>query len=245
MKYTNGNALVYAGAFLYIAYKMKVLITGASRGIGKELAKQFSKAGHQVLAVARSIEALEALAREEDNIEAICTDINNWDQAAEYIKEKTQHLDLLIHNAAAFVNKPFREMLPEDMQSLYHTNVIAPYFLTQALLPLFKKGSQVLAISSIGGIGGSMKFPGLSVYSSSKGALNIWIECLATELAEEGITVNALALGSSATEMFRNAFPDLEAASQPDEMAKFIFNFALQAPGILHGKVIPVSSTNP
>lgn len=224
---------------------MKILVTGASRGIGRELCLFFSQLGHEVLAVARSEEPLRLLAEEHPNIEAWPMDINQWQELADQLGERHSHLDLLVHNAAAFINKPFREVALEDMQQVYHTNVYVPYFLTQALLPLLKEGSQVLAISSVGGQGGSMKFPGLSVYSSSKGALNILVECLATELGEEGIIVNGLALGSSATEMFKAAFPDMEAASSPEDMAKFIGNFAIQSPGLVQGKVYSVSSSNP
>lgn len=224
---------------------MKVLITGASRGIGKELAFQFAKDGHEVLAIARNKEALQELSEAERTITSLAVDINSWETAAQEILGVWDQIDILIHNAAAFINKPFREMAYTDMESVYHTNVFVPYFLTQALLPALGRGAQVLAISSVGGVGGSVKFPGLSVYSSSKGALNIIVECLATELAEEGIIVNGLALGSSATEMFKAAFPELEAASQPKDMARFIQNFAVQSPGLVHGKVITVSSSNP
>ncbi len=224
---------------------MKVLITGASRGIGRELALHFAEAGHTVLAVARSKSALEDLASYNKGIEPWALDINDWEETAGLIMAQHSQIDILIHNAAAFINKPFREMEFQDMQSVYHTNVFTPYFLTQSLLPALKRGSQVLAISSVGGIGGSMKFPGLSVYSSSKGALNILVECLATELDEEGIIVNGLALGSSATEMFKAAFPNLEAASSPKDMAVFIANFALHSPGLVQGKVYSVSSSNP
>jgi len=224
---------------------MKVLITGASRGIGRELALQFAGLGHEVLALARSRNALKALKAENSSLKTLCLDINDWQDSAKQVLIESPQIDLLIHNAAAFVNKPFQEMRLEDMQSVYHTNVFTPYFLTQALLPALGSGSQVLAISSIGGVGGSMKFPGLSVYSSSKGALNILVECLATELGDLGISINGLALGSSATEMFKAAFPDLEAGSSPSDMARFIVNFALQAPGMVQGKVFPVSSTNP
>lgn len=224
---------------------MKVVITGASRGIGRELALQFAKDGHEVLAIARNKEALQELSREMEGIRTLSVDINEWETAAPEILGVWDRIDLLIHNAAAFINKPFREMKQADMQTVYHTNVFVPYFLTQALLPAMGRGAQVLAISSVGGVGGSVKFPGLSVYSSSKGALNIIVECLATELAEEGIIVNGLALGSSATEMFKAAFPDLKAASEPEDMARFIRNFALQSPGLVHGKVLTVSSSNP
>ncbi len=224
---------------------MNVLITGASRGIGKASAELFAEKGHQVYAVARNAEAIDALAKQHDNIKALPLDINKLDAAQAVLAANVESVDLLIHNAAAFINKPFREMEYQDMQSVYHTNVFVPYFLTQALLSKMKPGTQVLAVSSVGGLGATLKFPGLSVYSSSKGALNIIVECLAEELKGEGIIVNGLALGSSATEMFKAAFPDLEAATQPEDMARFIVNFALQAPGLVNGKVYPVSAQNP
>lgn len=224
---------------------MKVLISGASRGIGRRTALAFARGGHEVIALARNREALKTLEQEESSIKPLALDINKIEEALAEIKHSVDEVDLLIHNAAAFINKPFEEMRYEDMQSVYHTNVFVPYFLTQGLLPLMSAGAQVLAISSIGGVGGSLKFPGLSVYSSSKGALNILVECLAEELREKGISVNGLALGSSATEMFKAAFPDLEAATEPEDMAQFIYNFALRAPGMVNGKVYPVSTQNP
>ncbi len=224
---------------------MTVLITGASRGIGRETALQFAEAGHQVWAVARSEAALMELVNSSSNIRSLVLDLNEIETASETISDALPELDLLVHNAAAFINKPFSAMQYSDMQSVYHTNVFVPYFLTQALLPKMNQGAQVLAISSVGGVGGSLKFPGLSVYSSSKGALNILVECLAEELKGNGISVNGLALGSSSTEMFKAAFPDLNAATTPAEMARFIVNFALNAPGMVNGKVYPVSSQNP
>jgi 3-oxoacyl-[acyl-carrier protein] reductase len=222
-----------------------VVISGTSRGIGKELVLIFAKAGFQVYALSRNIKAVYAYADGHPNIKALEVDINEWESAVVEIKKEVKSIDILIHNAAAFINKPFAEMLYQDMQSVYHTNVMVPYFLTQSLLELLKAGSQILAISSVGGIGGSMKFPGLSVYSSSKGALNIMVECLAEELREREIFVNALALGSSATEMFKTAFPDFEAASQPEDMANYIYNFALNAVPLVNGKTFPISSQNP
>lgn len=222
-----------------------VVISGTSRGIGKELVLTFAKAGFQVYALSRNSIKVNAYADGHPNIKALEVDINEWESAAVLIKKEVKSIDVLIHNAAAFINKPFTEMLFTDMQSVYHTNVMVPYFLTQSLLDLLKSGSQILAISSVGGIGGSMKFPGLSVYSSSKGALNIMVECLAEELRDREVYVNALALGSSATEMFKTAFPDLAAASEPQEMANYIYNFALNAVPLVNGKTFSISSQNP
>jgi len=222
-----------------------VVISGTSRGIGKELVLIFAQAGFQVYALSGNKEAVHAYADGHSNIKVLAVDINEWESAAAIIKSEVVSIDILIHNAAAFINKPFTEMAYQDMHSVYHTNVMVPYFLSQSLIELMPAGSQILAISSVGGIGGSMKFAGLSVYSSSKGALNIMVECLAEELRDREIFVNALALGSCETEMFKTAFPTLSAASQPQDMAKYIHNFAINSVPLVNGKTFPISSQNP
>jgi NAD(P)-dependent dehydrogenase (short-subunit alcohol dehydrogenase family) len=108
-----------------------------------------------------------------------------------------------------------------------------------------KKGSHVVTISSMGGIQGSLKFPGLAAYSSSKGAVITLSELLAEEYKEQGISFNVLALGAVQTEMLAEAFPGYEAPISTKEMADYISNFALTANAYYNGKVLQVSSTNP
>jgi len=143
------------------------------------------------------------------------------------------------------VNKPFEDISRNDLYSVFDVNVFGVFNLIQKLLPYFKKKSHVVNISSVGGLVGSSKFPGLTAYSSSKGALNILTEVLAEEFAESGPKFNSLSLGSVNTPMLKEAFPGYTAQVNPDEMASFIFNFANTASSIFNGKVIPVSSTNP
>jgi NAD(P)-dependent dehydrogenase (short-subunit alcohol dehydrogenase family) len=97
----------------------------------------------------------------------------------------------------------------------------------------------------MGGFQGSAKFPGLSLYSSSKGALAILSETMAEELKEYGIKSNALALGAVQTEMLANAFPGYEAPLQPKQMAEFIMEFALNGHKFFNGKILPVSISTP
>ena len=105
--------------------------------------------------------------------------------------------------------------------------------------------SHIVNISSVGGVQGSVKFPGLSVYSSSKGAISILTECLAEEFKENSIRFNALALGAVQTEMLREAFPDYEANISSKEMANYIYRFATQDGKFFNGKILTVSSSNP
>jgi NAD(P)-dependent dehydrogenase (short-subunit alcohol dehydrogenase family) len=97
----------------------------------------------------------------------------------------------------------------------------------------------------MGGVQGSAKFPGLSLYSASKGAISILTECLAAELGPRGIRVNCLALGAAQTEMLEQAFPGYQAPLSAPEMAGFIANFALTGQKFFNGKILPVALSTP
>ena len=134
-----------------------------------------------------------------------------------------------------------------ELQKVYQVNVFAPYYLTQQLLPLLGKKSKahVVNISSMGGFQGSAKFAGLSAYSSSKSAIAGLTECLAEELKEKNISVNCLAIGAVQTEMLAEAFPGYQAPLTPNQMAEYIFDFALKGHQYYNGKILPVSSSTP
>ncbi|MCL4132860.1 UNVERIFIED_CONTAM: hypothetical protein GTU68_064685, partial [Idotea baltica] len=154
-------------------------------------------------------------------------------------------VDVLIHNAGAIANKPFEETSSQEFLEVYKVNVFAVASLTKVVLPYLKSESHVVAISSMGGIQGSMKFPGLSAYSSSKGAVITLMELLAEEYKEKGIAFNTLALGAVQTEMLEAAFPGYKAPTTPEAMASYIANFALTGNEFYNGKVLQVSSTTP
>jgi NAD(P)-dependent dehydrogenase (short-subunit alcohol dehydrogenase family) len=103
----------------------------------------------------------------------------------------------------------------------------------------------VVNISSVGGVQGSMKFAGLSAYSSSKAALNILTEMLAEEYKDRKIHFNSLALGSVETKMLKKAFPDFKASTSAIEMANYIYQFSVDGYMFLNGKIVSVSSTTP
>jgi NAD(P)-dependent dehydrogenase (short-subunit alcohol dehydrogenase family) len=97
----------------------------------------------------------------------------------------------------------------------------------------------------MGGVQGTQKFPGLSAYSSSKGALIVFTEILAEELAEKEIKVNCLALGAVQTEMFAKAFPGAKALQNPAQIAHFIGDFCVNGHKYFNGKVLPVALSVP
>ena len=222
-----------------------IIITGTSRGIGYELALQFANAGHQVLAISRKTPQ-ELI--DNPNITCLSIDVAVEDEMHiidKFIASTWKKVDVLINNAGCLVNKPFSQLTQSDFERVYKVNVFGVANLTRTCLPYMPKGSHVVSISSMGGIQGSMKFPGLAAYSSSKGAVITLSELLAEEYKEQGIAFNVLALGAVNTEMLQEAFPGYEAPISPKEMADYIFNFALTGNKFYNGKVLQVSSSTP
>jgi 3-oxoacyl-[acyl-carrier protein] reductase len=227
---------------------MNVIITGASRGIGFETTQLFLKNNHQVFCLTRNTESLENL--NSPNLHIISTDLTSTesiDHAVAVIKSKVNCIDVVINNAGSIVNKPFEKIDYQELEIVYRVNVFAPFYLTQQLLHLLGRHSKahVVNISSMGGFQGSAKFAGLSSYSSSKAAIAGLTECLAEEFKEKNISVNCLALGAVQTEMFEEAFPGYQAPLKPNQMADYIYDFAIKGHLYYNGKILPVSSSTP
>jgi NAD(P)-dependent dehydrogenase (short-subunit alcohol dehydrogenase family) len=223
-----------------------IVITGTSRGIGFKLAKQFAENGHQILALSRNTAPLSAVNHK--NITVLSVDISNAEdlnKVTNFIKNTWKKVDVLINNAGKLINKPFTEISSEDFLEVYKVNVFGVAEITKLMIPFLQKGSHVVTISSIGGIQGSLKFPGLAAYSSAKGAVITLSELLAEEYKEQQIAFNVLALGAVQTEMLEEAFPGYQAPISATEMADYIYNFSLTGNKFYNGKVLQVSSSNP
>ncbi|WP_299102798.1 SDR family oxidoreductase [uncultured Winogradskyella sp.] len=223
-----------------------IIITGTSRGIGFELVHLFANQGHNVLALSRNAKPVSNL--HFDNISSFAFDLckeEDYQKVTEFIKEEWKHVDILINNAGAIINKPFAETTFQDFTKVYQTNVFGVSELTRTVLPFIKSDGHVVTISSMGGIQGSMKFPGLSAYSSSKGAVITLVELLAEEYKETGPQFNVLALGAVQTEMLEEAFPGYQAPTTAKGMADYIQNFALTGNKYYNGKVLQVSNSTP
>jgi NAD(P)-dependent dehydrogenase (short-subunit alcohol dehydrogenase family) len=223
-----------------------VIITGTSRGIGFELAKLFADKGHKVLAISRNTAPLSKINHE--NITTISVDVSQTSdlkKVTEFVKNNWKKVDILINNAGKLINKSFTELTSEDFFEVYKVNVFGVAELTKNMIPFLQKGSHVVTISSMGGIQGSMKFPGLAAYSSAKGAVITLSELLAEEYKEQQIAFNVLAIGAVQTEMLAEAFPDYKAPLSASEMAEYMYDFALNGNKFYNGKVLQVSSTTP
>jgi 3-oxoacyl-[acyl-carrier protein] reductase len=228
---------------------MNIIITGASRGIGFQLVeKALAMKENRIIAISRNIQPLTQFQNHQNfrYIALDLADLSEHDQLLPIVETffdaKT---DILINNAGVLINKPFKDMLPKDYDGMFDVNVKGIYFLIQKLLPWFNQPSHIVNIGSMGGFQGSAKFPGLSLYSASKGALGVLSECLAEELRSEKIAVNTLALGAVDTEMLRAAFPGYTADVNAADMAGFILEFALNGHKYMNGKILPVSLSTP
>ena len=223
-----------------------IIITGTSRGIGFELVHLFASQGHKVLALSRNAQPVTNL--QFDNISSFAFDLceeEDYKKVTAFIKEEFKHVDILINNAGMLLNKPFAETTFQDFSKVYQTNVFGVSEMTRIVLPFMKTDGHVVTVSSMGGIQGSMKFPGLSAYSSSKGAVITLSELLAEEYKETGPQFNVLALGAVQTEMLKEAFPDFQAPTSALEMARYINEFSLNGNKFYNGKVLQVSNSTP
>ena len=237
---------------------MVIIITGASNGIGYRTALQLaSDTNNTVIAISRSAEGLSRLNDESIKvnpacrIETISFDLKNYASISSLliplVKKIVSRVDVLINNAGMLVKKNIESLSIKDFEESYAANVFAPVMLIKELLPMMggQHPSHIVNISSMGGVQGSVKFPELSAYSSSKAAIINLTESLAVELKEKNISVNCIAFGSVETEMFSEAFPKVKAGMAAHEAASYLADFGLNGHKYFNGKTLQVSSSTP
>lgn len=227
---------------------MNIIVTGSSKGIGLELVKLLGLK-HRVYAISRDVSIYDQILKKRpysENIIPISADVTQINKLDFDSFIDSSGIDVLINNAGFLINKPFIELSKEDYKNIMDVNFYGVVNMIQlAINKLSIAKGQVVNIGSVGGLQGSSKFPGLSIYSSSKGALSVLTECLAVELAEFNIKINCLALGAVQTEMLNKAFPNYKAEISASEMADYIVNFINRSSKLSNGLVIPVKKSNP
>ena len=220
-----------------------IVVTGTSSGIGHQICIQAAKMNFHVISVSRNIKPLKDIR----GIESFAIDITNKASVDEFIanlKRKKIKIDILINNAGYLVSELFGDTTYDSFKKTFDVNVFGLAEITRSLIPIINSDGHVINISSIGGVNGSKKFPGLSAYSSSKAAVIALTEVLAEEY-QNGPSFNVLALGAVQTKMLKEAFPDYNADTKPEEMAKYILDFAINGNKLFNGKLISVSNSNP
>ena len=221
-----------------------ILVTGASNGIGFEVAKIAASLGHKVIAISRDISNLKSI----DNIDSYSVDITNEELLENLVKRlirKNIKLDILINTAGLLINSPFEKTSMKSFKDVYNVNIFGVVSVIRMCLPIINKSGHVVNISSMGGVQGSSKFSGLSAYSSSKGALITLTELLAEEYKNTGPSFNVLALGAVQTKMLEKAFPGYKSNISAKKMASYILDFSITGHELLNGKLIPVSLSTP
>lgn len=225
-----------------------IVVVGASRGIGKAIVENLAQnSNYSILALSRNLKGMESLNKFE-NVQTIEFDLDNQNVRAEAEKifSSLDKIDILINNAGKLVSKSFLELTTKDIESCYQVNVIGVIETVQAAVPkMIENGGHIVNISSMGGFQGSVKFAGLTAYSTSKAAVCSFTELFSEEYKDSKIKMNCLCLGAAQTEMLEEAFPGYEAPVSAEKMAEYIADFAVNANQWINGKIIPVSLSTP
>jgi NAD(P)-dependent dehydrogenase (short-subunit alcohol dehydrogenase family) len=177
------------------------LITGAGRGLGLGMARQLTRAGVAVLGTYRTGEQ----PAPSPDLAFCRLDVTRLDTFPEFVtavrdtlRERfgVQTFDHLVNNAGIGSYAPYAQTTPEQFDELVQVNLKAPFFLTQALLPLINEGGRVLNVTTALTRG---VVPGMSAYAATKGAVEVLTRYQAVELADRSIRVNTLMGGAVAT----------------------------------------------
>lgn len=192
------------------------LVTGGSRGLGKDMAVSLAKKGIDVLLTYNSNEAaaketIQLIEAEGRKAAAIQLDMGNLNALDSFVQRvatalndtwQTKKFDYLVNNAGVGASIPFENVTEEDFDRLLNIHYKGVYFLTQQCLPYMNDGGGIVNISS-----GTARFayPGYSVYSSLKGAIEVLTRNMAKELGKRGIKVNVVAPGPIKTDFNNGA----------------------------------------
>ncbi len=181
-------------------------ITGATRGMGAEIAKAALASGNQVVATGRRADAVTKALGTSDNLFVTELDITREDQvknAVEAAINRFGRIDVLVNNAGYGHLGVFEETSLEDIRAQYNTNVFGTMAVTQAVIPFMRKqrSGRIINISSVAGLKGVF---GGSIYNSSKFAVEGFSQSIAEELAPFGVFVTVVSPG-----FFRTDFLDL------------------------------------
>jgi 3-oxoacyl-[acyl-carrier protein] reductase len=216
-------------------FKGKIaLVTGASRGIGTEIAKKLAAGGAEFIGVhyannreaaLKVVDEIKKLGSKAAALEADLTNgisgVNNlWTAFEEAVRLEfgTVHLDILINNVGIAPAIPFEETSLETFEDVINVNLKAPYFITQAASPFIRNGGRIINIST-----GFTRVaaPTHTIYAASKGAVETLTLALAPLFASKGITVNAIRPGTTATDMNKDWLANPEAHAEAASMSAF------------------------
>ena len=183
------------------------LITGGTSGIGRAVANKLAALGIHVIVVGRDVERGKKTVAEiraaGGKADFISSDLRDAESARELARKAIElgngHVDILINNAGIYPFGPTHEMTEEMFERVYSLNVKAPYFLVAELAPLMAKQGKG-AIVNVSTMAADYGAPGMSLYGSSKAAINLLTKVWAAEYGPSGVRVNAVSPGPTSTE---------------------------------------------
>ncbi|NBV51380.1 SDR family oxidoreductase [bacterium] len=223
-----------------------VMITGGAKGIGKACAEAFLKQGASVSLISRTAQELEnAKATLSGKVVTHCGDMSDPKVVSAWFELTQKELGsptVLVNNAATFLNKPVTEQSLEDWERVIRINLTGTFLCAQEFFRCAKEKPgkrSIVNISSLAGIRGTEKFPGLSSYVASKFGVVGLTEALAVEGKALGVRVNCIAPGAVDTEMLRKAAPQLKADAMPADIAKIVvFLSDPEQAGVVSGSTV-------
>lgn len=215
--------------------RQTILVTGATRGIGRAIALRFARDGWDVVAVARKKAELDTLCDELDphdvRCRALVLDVADGRAVAERLTGID--VDVLVNNAGIGILKPFMELTPEEWHSMVDVNVNALYHVTRAVLPVMmsKKSGHVC---TIGSIGGRSVFAGGACYGATKAFVMSWAENLMIEVRDHGVKVSVVMPGAVATEFGGTAVREKDRWKlMPEDVADAVVKVVATPPNVL------------
>ncbi|NVJ93409.1 MAG: SDR family oxidoreductase [Methylocystaceae bacterium] len=224
------------------------LVTGASRGLGLEMAKALSQAGAHVFLNGRDEDILKKECAQLDNATPLAFDVADA-QARQDAFAQLSQLDILVNNVGMRDRRTLHEFSLEDVHQMLDSNLVAPFEMARLAAQMMGKGGRIINVTSIAGHIARM---GDAVYTASKAGLTGLTRALAAELGPHGITVNGVAPGYFATEAnqamtkdpdvlkFLEGRTSLQRWGQPEEIGGTCVFLASNAASYITGQIITV-----
>ncbi len=211
------------------------IIRGAGRGVGRSTARAFARAGAKVVLCSRTQaqldETVSDIIQQGGEALAVVCDVAREEDIRNLFEQTLQtygHVDILVNCAGIVAVKPFLEMDTETWDEVINVNLRGTFLCCRTAFRVMAEQKQgvILNLSSLSGVKGVEKFPGLSAYNVSKSGVASLTEILAVEGKPYNIRVSVVSPGAVATEMLRQAAPHLEAGMTPDELAEILLFLA-------------------
>jgi len=182
----------------------RVLVTGAARGLGRDLVKALHEQGAKVIAVSRSESRLNELKAEFPNIETVSVDLSDWDGTRKALEGRVKGIEYLINNAGVVHVSPFLNVKPEHFDDQWNTNVRAVISVSQIVVEDMIQRGNGGCIINISSMGAKVATQSLGIYDTTKAALDMLTKSMAVELGVHGIRVNSVNPTMFATDMTKS-----------------------------------------